>query len=282
MGRGTLDMKAGVAAGMIALLHARQHNWRGNVILAAVADEEANSIGTRDMLATRWHADAAVITEPTGLRLGVAHQGFIWAKVQILGVAAHGSRPESGVDAIMKAALFLNALQGYAKSLPEDETLGKASLHCGIIQGGEEPSTIPATCSMTLEFRTNPSQTSETVLRDLKTILQAIAETDDNFKFAEPVIELERPAYRLALDDTDNASLMSSALSVAEEVLGKTVKSESLPGWCDAALLYQAGIPTLILGPDGEGLHSKEEWVEVESIKKTEQFLDLLIERYCA
>src|SRR5438445_759890 len=80
---------------------ARQRKLRGDVIVTAVADEEFASIGTSSVV-ERWHADAAIVTEPTELQICTAHKGFVWLEVETLGVAAHGSRPDLGVDAIVK------------------------------------------------------------------------------------------------------------------------------------------------------------------------------------
>jgi acetylornithine deacetylase/succinyl-diaminopimelate desuccinylase-like protein len=270
-------MKAGLAAGMIALSKSMKGNSKGSVILAAVADEEDTSNGTQEVLAAGWRADGAAIPEPTQLRLGVAHKGFVWVEIKIIGFAAHGSLAESGIDAIMKAGIFISALKEYNARLPIDEYLGKASLHCGLIKGGSETSTYPDICEMTVEFRTVPSQTPETIVQDLKAILQGIAEQDSQFKYKEPLVLLDRAAYKLSPEHP----LMSAAIQAAEKTLERNIQPESVPGWCDAALLGQAGIPTVIFGPSGEGLHAENEFVETESIKEVEKMLSNLIRNFC-
>src|SRR6266699_5194421 len=109
-GRGAFDMKGGLAAIMAAGAAAKQLQLRGDVIVTAVVDEEYASIGTTSIV-KRWRADAAIVTEPTDLNICVAHKGFIWLEVQTIGIAAHGSLPEIGVDAIAKMGKVLVGLE---------------------------------------------------------------------------------------------------------------------------------------------------------------------------
>lgn len=153
-GRGAADMKGGVAASLAALALIKKDSLRGDVIFAGVADEEDLSIGTTQLLQAGWRADAAIVGEASNLDLVLAHKGFVWLEVNIYGVAAHGSRPELGIDAISKAGYFLVELDRYAQRLqagPKHPTLGAPSVHASIIKGGEEASSYPATCTVILE-----------------------------------------------------------------------------------------------------------------------------------
>ncbi|KAL1963441.1 hypothetical protein VTN77DRAFT_8342 [Rasamsonia byssochlamydoides] len=279
VGRGSLDMKGGLAAAMAAMSAAKASgdSLCGDVILAAVADEEDASLGTKDITDAGWRADAAVIPEPTMLELIVAHKGFVWVEVDILGVAAHGSKPELGVDSILHAGWFLSALEAYQRTLPTDDFLGPASLHCGLIRGGEEPSSYPAKCTVTVEFRTIPCQTEESILHDMKTLLADIARDKPAFRYAEPRITLSRPTQKLPADHP----LVQTTAAIATPILGRSPPVSSLAFWCDAALLSEVGVPAIVFGPAGAGLHSKEEYVEVESIKQTEAVLVELIREFC-
>ncbi|ETS88165.1 hypothetical protein PFICI_01993 [Pestalotiopsis fici W106-1] len=277
VGRGSLDMKAGTAAAMVALAHAKKSQPRGSVLLAAVADEEDTSIGTVDILEAGWRADAAVIPEPTMLQLGTSHRGFLWFEVEILGTAAHGSRPDLGVDAIMNAGLFLSSLKEYTNRLPIDDVLGPASAHCGLIEGGEELSSYPASCKVKIEFRTVPAQRAEQIQDDLVSILEKHSKTDASFRFQPPKLLVERPALKLSSSEP----IVKAAISAAKSTANPLVEPQALSFWCDAALLTEAGIPAVVFGPEGEGLHAKEEWVYVESIHKTTAMLDNLISDFC-
>nr|WDY64407.1 mitochondrial acetylornithine deacetylase [Aureobasidium pullulans] len=274
-GRGVLDMKAGVAAAMTTLLHFDQHGSKGDIILTAVADEEDRSLGTSAILTAGWTADAAIIPEPTSLSLHHAHKGFVWVKVTILGVAAHGSDATTGVDAIMHTSSFLSAVKSYATTLPEDNVLGKSTMHTGTIRGGEENSSYPASCTVTLEFRTvnNISQSSAVILHDIAAILADLGNQDKAFRYQSPTVLFERAP--LSPLSSSHPFLLAAKQSLAE-VQGRReedVEVSAAKFWTDAGLLSEAGIPCLVLGPKGEGLHGKDEWVDVESIKIVEEVM---------
>jgi acetylornithine deacetylase len=160
-GRGAYDMKAGLAAALVACREAASLGLAGDVVVAAVADEEHASLGVREALGAVT-ADAAIVTEPTELELIVAHKGFVWAEIEVTGRAAHGSRPHLGVDAIVKAGPVLTALGELDGALAErtHPLLGRGSVHASLIRGGEELSSYPARCVVGLERRTLPGETA--------------------------------------------------------------------------------------------------------------------------
>ena len=169
-GRGAYDMKGAVAAIMLAAAQAT--SLRGDVIVTAVADEELASIGTETVLA-HVHADAAIVVEPTELRLAVAHRGFVGFELETAGVAAHGSRPDLGVDAIVKMGPVLSALEeldGRLQAGPRHPLVGPGSLHASLIEGGQEFSSYPARCVLTGERRTIPGETVGQVELELRGI----------------------------------------------------------------------------------------------------------------
>ncbi|CAD0082939.1 unnamed protein product [Aureobasidium vineae] len=280
-GRGVLDMKAGVAAAMTTLLYFSTHGSKGDVIFTAVADEEDKSIGTTAVLAAGWKADAALIPEPTSLQLHHAHKGFVWVGVTILGVAAHGSDAQTGVDAIMSAANFLRAVT-CAVTLPNDDVLGQATMHCGTIRGGEENSSYAGSCTLTLEFRTvndsGSSQSSDAIVKDITSILDKLAAADKKFKYELPKVLFERKPL-LPMSETDPL-LVTTRKAIADVQGEKEKQPTAAKFWTDAALLSEAGIPSLVFGPVGEGLHGKNEWVDVESIKIVEQVMRKTIEGF--
>lgn len=279
-GRGSLDMKGGLAAAMAALsaIKSSGQTLRGDVIVAAVSDEEDASQGTRDVIAAGWRADGAVVAEPTMNAIATAHKGFVWVEVDILGVAAHGSDSAAGEDAILSAGWFLRALEQYQTQLPVDDLLGQASLHCGLIRGGEEPSSYPGRCTITVEFRTIPSQTEESILRDLHELLQGVSVQNPSFRYSDPRVTMARPTTKLPTDHP----IVEKAAACASAIMGSTPVVQSVPFWCDAALLGEAGIPSIVFGPSGAGLHSKEEWVEVESLQKMEKIYAKLAREFCS
>jgi acetylornithine deacetylase len=182
-GRGAYDMKGGLAAIMIVAAQAKKLPLRGDVILTAVADEEFASLGTQSIV-RRWHADAAIVTEPTALRLCVAHKGFVWLEITTQGRAAHGSRPDLGCDAIVKMGKILVGLEQLDLSLRAVAThplLGSGSLHASLIVGGQELSSYPESCTLQVERRTIPGETRELVEAEIQELLEQIQRADPTF-----------------------------------------------------------------------------------------------------
>lgn len=278
-GRGSLDMKGGIAAALSALtvIKTLSHSLRGDVILAAVSDEEDASQGTRDLIEAGWKAEGAIIPEPTMCAIIPAHKGFLWVEIDILGVAGHGSNPATGVDSILLAGKFLNSLEGYQRQLPIDDVLGPASLHCGLIKGGEEPSSYPAKCTITVEFRTIPGQTDKSILQDMQVLLSGISKDTPDFEYAEPRIIMSRPTQKVPFDHP----LVQKTSQLATKSLGCAPSIQGAAFWCDAAFLTQAGTPTIVFGPSGEGLHAKEEWVDVQSTQQVSEVLVGLAQDFC-
>jgi len=176
-GRGAYDMKGALAAIMSAAARAKESGLRGDVVVTAVADEELASIGTVAVL-ERARADAAIVVEPTELKLAVAHKGFVGFLIETEGVAAHGSRPHLGVDAIAKMGPILVALKQLDERLQagtRHPLVGPGSAHASLIEGGQEFSSYPARCLLTGERRTIPGETVAQVERELREIAAEFA-----------------------------------------------------------------------------------------------------------
>lgn len=278
-GRGAADMKCGVAAAMIALANSKRLGLSGDVIFAGVADEEDLSIGTEDVLRAGWRAHGAIVNEPTNLCVVNAHNGFVWLEVIIHGVAAHGSRADLGVDAIAKAGHFLAELDSHAQRLREsrpDSRVGPPTIHASLIKGGEEASSYPAACCITLERRTLPGETATSVENEIREILEKIRHKVANFDFSVKATA-SRPAFE-SPRDSPFCSLVSDEVGKA---MGRAPTIQAEPYWTDCALLAGEGIPSLLWGPIGEGLHAKEEWADVESIRTVTQALTTIAAEFC-
>ncbi|MFI6122961.1 M20/M25/M40 family metallo-hydrolase [Streptomyces sp. NPDC051064] len=241
--RGTFDMKGGIAAMMVAAARATAHGpLRGDLILACVADEEHSSSGTEEVLES-FTADAAIVTEPSHLEVTLAHKGFVWFGVEIDGRAAHGSRPDLGVDAIAKAGHFLVALEQLGQRLsegPGHPLLGKGTVHASVITGGEEPSTYPAHCRITLERRTVPGENADTVESELVSVLDQLAATVPDFGY-----RLTRGLHREPFEADREAAIVRTLARHAETSLGHPPVVHAEPFWTDCALLDRAGMPAL-------------------------------------
>jgi len=277
-GRGAFDMKSGVAAMMVAAARAKAAGPAGDIIVACVADEEHASFGTEEVVA-RFHADAAIVTEPSHLELTIAHKGFAWYEVAVRGRAAHGSRPELGIDAIAKAGKILTAIEDWDRRLrakPTHARLGSGSVHASLIQGGEEWSSYPAECRIKLERRTVPGETGETAAAELRAILGEIAASDPAFQ-AELTAGLERPPF----ETSEDASIVVALQKAATARLGRAPAWRGEPFWTDCAILAGAGIPCVMFGADGGGAHAAEEWVEEGSVESLAEILFATAQDFC-
>jgi acetylornithine deacetylase len=263
-GRGSQDMKGSLAAMLTAVRILQSEGIRlgGDLILACVSDEELASQGTEHFL-RHYRADAAIVTEPTDLRLCLAHRGFISYEVETIGRAAHGSRYDEGIDAIIHMGHFLTRLDELGRELlqrPPHPLVGPPSLHASIIQGGAEYSTYPAYCKLVMERRICPGETIASASRELQDLIDQLSQDDPNFR-ADMHITLSRSPFQVEPD--------SPIVHVVANALSQRTSKEAVPGgvpfWTDAALLAEAGIPTVLLGPTGHGLHSVEEFVDLNS-----------------
>jgi acetylornithine deacetylase len=269
-GRGAYDMKAGLAAALLACREAAGRGFAGDVIVAAVADEEHASLGIREALDT-VRADAAIVTEPTELQLVVAHKGFVWAEIEVTGRAAHGSRPQLGIDAIARTGPILTALGALDAALGArtHPLLGRPSVHASVIRGGEELSSYPASCRVGLERRTLPGETAADVRAELERLLAAGRRADPGLEASARIV-LERAPFELPPD----APIAGAVRAAAADVLCAPPSVGGVSYWADSAFIAAAGIPTVLFGPKGAGAHAAEEWV---SLAATEQVTRTLV-----
>lgn len=250
-GRGSYDMKGALAAALLATRDAAQLDLAGDVVITAVADEELGSVGTESVL-ERISADAAIVCEPSELRVAIAHRGFAGFEIETHGVAAHGSMPHLGVDAIEKMGPILVALGALNQRLGSGTPhplLGTASLHASLIEGGQEMSSYPARCLLTGERRTLPGETDAGLERELRA---AAGDADVRLLVSRGPFAIDR-----------EHELVRTLLGVTGD--GDVV---GLPFWTDAGLTAAAGIPTVLYGPSGAGAHAAVEWVEIASLER--------------
>lgn len=264
-GRGSWDMKGSLAAIMLAAHDLSLDPPAGDVIVTAVADEEYASIGTQAIV-QQYTADGAIVTEPTQLELSVAHKGFVWFDITTLGVAAHGSLPEVGVDAIAKMGNVLTGLDTLSQRLLEAERhplLGTGSVHASLIRGGSELSSYPGSCTLSIERRLIPGQTPELAEAELRAILDEAGAGDPKF-----AADLEAGLYRPPFEQDLSDPIVTAVREAATEILGATPNYAGEAGWMDSSILSNAGIPTVIFGPDGAGAHADEEWVDLDTLEQ--------------
>jgi acetylornithine deacetylase len=263
-GRGAQDMKGGIAA-ILGAAHAVATRGleRGSLVLAFVADEEYMSIGA-EAVAKQWTADGAIICEPSDLGIAVGHKGFSWVEVTTHGRAAHGSRYDEGRDAIVAMAPILEGLRALERrfiAAPPHPLLGRPSGHASLISGGRELSTYPDRCTLQIERRTIDGEAEDIALREVQSIAGD----------AETRLMFTRAPY-LTPSDCELPSLL-------ERATGNPSRS-AMTYWTDAAILGHAGIPTVIFGPGGAGLHGIDEYVRASEVIACQDALVHVVERF--
>jgi acetylornithine deacetylase len=275
--RGAYDMKAGLAAALIAGRDAALAGVDGEVIVAAVADEELASLGIQEVLTRIDPAgiDAAVVTEPTERQAGTAHRGFAWTEITVTGVAAHGSRPDLGADAILAAGHHLVALDHLNRQLRSrpHPFLGPGNLHASLISGGTGESTIPDRCVFTIERRTLPGETLEQVEADIAHLIERSRPADPRITVTARTV-LHRPPMQTPPD----APIVQALLAAA----GPGTSVAPMSYWADSAFLAAAGIPTVLYGPEGDGAHADTEWVSRSGTTTATTVLTQLTRDFCA
>ncbi len=264
-GRGAFDMKGGLAASIAAVKALADAGCphAGEVLVAAVADEEYASLGTADLIG-RYQVDGAIVTEPTALDICLAHKGFIWIEVTTLGRAAHGSRFDLGIDANMRMGRVLaelDALEQGVRARPPHPLVGPPSLHAATLAGGTGLSTYAAACTLQIERRTVPGERPAEVVAEVQGILDRLRARDPEFR-ADLRVLLVRDPFEVARD----APLVRCLAGAATDVLGRSPAFVGQTPWMDAALLASAGVETVVMGATGAGAHAKEEWVDVQSV----------------
>lgn len=279
-GRGSFDMKGSLAASLAAAKALRDAgaSLRGDLVLAAVADEEYGSLGTMDLV-THTRTDAAIVTEPTANRICLAHKGYLWLAVETVGRAAHGSRFAEGVDANLRMGRFLSRLDTLERELRSrapHPLVGPPSLHAATLSGGTGLSTYADRCRLEIERRTVPGETEAGAVAEIEGILARLQAEDPAFEGQVECFFARQP-FEVAPD----ALVVTSLASAAEEVLGTAPPMIGDTPWMDAALLAAAGVETVVFGPAGAGAHAAEEWVEVESMVACAEILARTAVAYC-
>jgi acetylornithine deacetylase len=273
-------MKGSLAACMAAAKALREggRQLRGDVLVAAVADEEYGSLGTSDML-TRVKVDGAIVTEPTALEVCLAHKGYLWIQVEVAGRAAHGSKFELGIDANMKMGQFLGRLSELERDLrsrPPHPLVGPPSLHAAMLSGGSGLSTYAASSTVQIERRTVPGETQEQATREIQAIVDRLAAQDGDFHATVRSFFVRDP-----FEVPASAEIVRAVDRAAAKVRGCPAAHIGDTPWMDAALLQAAGVETVVCGAGGTGAHADVEWVDVESVVKLAEILAEAAVEYC-
>ncbi len=280
-GRGSYDMKGGVAACIAAVkaIVDAGNALAGDVVFVGAADEEVASIGMSEVL-KHVRTDAAIVTESTELQLCLAHKGFCWMEVEVEGRAAHGSRFEEGIDANMAMGRFLGRLDSLERELRRRTPhglVGPPSLHAAVILGGTGTSTYAAHCRLEIERRTIPGETEAGALAEIQEILDTLADEDSTFRArVRPLLS------RGSFEARRESAIVDRVYAAATKVLGAPPNIIGEPYWMDAALLADEGIETVVIGPAGAGAHAAKEWVDLASVESVAAILARTASSFCA
>lgn len=266
-GRGVLDTKGGLAAALLVAAAIREGELAGDVIVAAVADEEMGSVGTEALVRT-WRADAAVVLEPTDLTVIRSHRGWAMVRADFTGVPSHTSRPDRGINAVEAASRAVTAITTLdATWIQRGDVTSRPIVVANAVRSEGSPATVPDRCTLLLELRTVAPDEAEQIAAVLAAVRGAAGECS-----VEVGVTLHRRAMALAEDHPFLAAVQAV-------VPGPTANA---PYWTDAALHEAAGTPAIVLGPAGEGLHEHLEWVTEQSLRELQTMLDALVRSWCA
>ena len=278
-GRGAHDIKSGLAAMLAAATKLAEGSPKGGeIIVAAVVDEEYQSSGAEALVET-VQADAAIVFEPSDLKVLVAHKGFAWFRIETQGKAAHGSRPDEGIDAIAhmgRVLVGLEDLDRKLRSISPHPRLGTPSIHASLIRGGRELSSYPDRCGLEVERRTLPGEVETDAETELDTLLDRLQQEDPCFK-AECELTFARPPYEISISH----ALPQAIARAIERATQRGVEFGGLTAWTDSAILAEAAIPSVVFGPGGAGLHSLVEYAEIQDIFDCRDVLVELSQEYC-
>jgi acetylornithine deacetylase len=279
-GRGAVDMKAGLAAAAVAVerLAAAPERLRGDVLFAAVIDEEWASAGAED-LARRHRTDAAILTERSDLDVVTAHGGFVWYEIESRGVEAAGVEQERGVDAIGLLGPVLSGIAELDRELARQPraAYGRGSIHASTIAGGEQLPVYPARCVLGVERCLAGSETVAQADAEMKELLAAARAADPRFDG-----RLTKVVAREAVELDPQGPVVEALVAATEATLGRAATVRGDLGWMDSGLLVEAGIPCASFGPLGGGEHTAEEWVDLASVEICTDVLERTARSFCA
>jgi acetylornithine deacetylase len=279
-GRGAADMKGGVATVLAVARDAAAGHFQGTLLVVLTADEEQAAAGCRALVEDGLRADAAIVCEPTDLALMPAHKGFVWTRVDFHGQAAHGSKPERGVDAIRHAGLFLARLDEIEAALSRRKAhplLGAGSIHAGTIQGGTAPSVYPSSCRLVLERRTLPGEKVSAVRSEIEYLLAQLRSDVPSLN-ADLEVLLTMEGSEIALDHE-----LTQSMRRAMEAAGAEPRVAGMTAWVEAMFFNQTGTPAVCFGPGRmEDAHSSDESVSIADLETARRVLLTFVGQFLA
>jgi acetylornithine deacetylase/succinyl-diaminopimelate desuccinylase-like protein len=280
-GLGVADDKSGCVAALLAMrsLVESDTNLKGDLLVTLVADEEGISIGTEDAV-RRYPMDAAIVLEPDELPKGIVeHQGFGWIDVIVHGKPAHGSAPDDGIDAIVHMAEVIQRLDRLDREIfrkNPDPLNGRTVFHTGTIKGGTDYATYPSRAVLGIEIGTQPGEHLSDRVREIEGIFSEIAQSLPGFR-GEVDVKVDRDPFKAE----GHEPLLAALDAAATSVIGRPFDPCGLNAWTDAALLQNAGIPTVLIGSAGGNYHSPDEWASISELASLANIVEGAVTRFC-
>lgn len=297
-GRGAADMKAGLAAALMTMkaVKASGASLAGDLIFAATADEESNSIGAKAFVESGGLAGvgALIIGEPTSNHITVAEKGCLWLEITVSGKAAHGSMPDKGINAILVMNDFISQWRQYAFTYTEHALLTPPTMNIATIQGGVKTNVVPDTCTLTIDIRTLPGMSHDAIIEKAKSLLGDIERKTEGIK-TNLIVTNNRAPVETSVDDSF-VKLMQEAII---DVKGQVKAPEGITAYTDASIFAQAqpksltgytdasvyrprtGIPLIVCGPGRmEMAHQRDEYVELPMVHEAVQIYTKVVEKY--
>lgn len=272
-GRGSVDMKGALAAMMCVLLALKRGGIqpKGDVVFTATIGEESYSPGAYRLVTSGFQADYAIVGEPTGMKVGIAHKGVIWGEAVFFGRSVHGSIPEKGINAIYKACDWIGEIhRSYIPVLKERShpLLGHPTINIGMIEGGTRPVIVPNQCTVRFERRLLPGETKESAIQELEGILDKLVKKDPEMSGEIREMPVFHGVPHGPFESKADSDLVKALCAAYQEEFHRDTKPCGLGFWTDGALLAQIpGIQTVVCGPgDIAQAHSNEEYIEQEQL----------------
>lgn len=290
-GRGATDMKGGNVSLLLALsaLRALGIPLKGDVIFQSVIEEESGGAGTLAAILRGYQADAALIPEPTNMKIFPKQQGSMWFRLNVKGLAAHGGTRYEGVSAIEKSMVVIEHIKKLEKSRNERITdpLYKnipipIPINIGKIEGGDWPSSVADLVKLEGRVGISPDETIEQAQKEFEKWIQALEKVDP--WFAKYPVSLEWFGARWVPGSIDlNHSFMSSLSKSYSKVTGEQPVIEASPWGTDGGLLTTVGsTPTIVFGPGvTEKAHYPNEYIEIEKVFEAAEIIALTIVDWC-
>jgi acetylornithine deacetylase/succinyl-diaminopimelate desuccinylase-like protein len=266
-GRGACDTKGSIAAMLAALCelaNSKSRPLETEIVFAGLIDEEHAQAGSRALVAGGFKANLAIVGEPTKLQVVTAHKGSLWLELATRGRAAHGATPHLGKNAVHEMARIVDALEtDYAARLKrrQHKLLGAGTVNVGKISGGTQPNIVPDGCTISIDRRTLPGETENSVRREITALLQA--------KKLSAKISSAKLAPAVPLETNPKLPLVQTFLRAAGQK-----KSRGVDYFCDAAVLAAGGIPGVVFGPgDIAQAHTADEWISLAEVERAKDWL---------